>query len=255
MGSVHVWKSELYDNKLGYVSEFGKGVVELLNPTKGERILDLGCGTGDLAYEINQTGAAVTGLDLSDAMIEKAQKKYPDIHFIAGNAENFTFEKPFDAVFSNAALHWMKNAENVLSCVWNSLKTNRRFVAEFGGKGNVETVIQAISEVLSEEYGIDANHLNPWYFPSIAEYSTLLEKQGFRVSYAVHFDRPTKMNDGEKGLDHWLNGLADDFFKELSESERRHVYAKIAAKAKKALFHDGDWYLDYKRLRIVAMKP
>jgi trans-aconitate methyltransferase len=255
MGSVHVWKSELYDNKLGYVSEFGKGVVELLNPTKGETILDLGCGTGDLAYEIEKTGAAVTGLDLSNTMIVKAQKKFPEIKFIAGNAEDFTFDKQFDAIFSNAALHWMKNAEKVLSCVWNSLNKNGRFVAEFGGNGNVETIIKAISEVLSEDYGIDASTLNPWYFPSIAEYSTLLEKQGFRVTYALHFDRPTKMKDGENGLYHWLNGLADDFFKELSESERGNVFEKIAVKAKKDLFYDGDWYLDYKRLRICAIKP
>lgn len=254
MSSVHVWKSELYDNKLGYVSEFGKGVVELLNPQRGERILDIGCGTGDLASEIKKAGAIVSGMDLSASMIEQAQKKYPDIHFIVSNAENFTFEEPFDAVFSNAALHWMKNAENVLTCVWNSLNKNGRFVVEFGGKGNVETIIKAISEVLSEDYGIDASHLNPWYFPSIAEYSTLLEQQGFHVSYAVHFDRPTKMQDGENGLYHWLNGLAGDFFREFSESERFKVFKKIAAKASNDLFRDGDWYLDYKRLRILAIK-
>lgn len=255
MSSVHVWKSELYDNKLGYVSEFGKGVVELLNPTKGESILDLGCGTGDLAFEIKKTGADVTGLDLSNAMIKKAQKKYPEIKFIAGNAEDFTFDERFDAVFSNAALHWMKNAEKVLSCVWNSLNNNGRFVAEFGGKGNVETIIQAISEVLFVDYGIDASTLNPWYFPSIAEYSTLLEEQGFRVTYAVHFDRSTKMKDGKDGLYHWLDGLADDFFKELSENERSSVFEKVATKAQKDLFYDGAWFLDYKRLRIFAIKP
>jgi ubiquinone/menaquinone biosynthesis C-methylase UbiE len=255
MSSIHVWKTELYDNKLGYVSELGKGVVELLNHQKGEKILDLGCGTGDLAYEISKTGANETGMDLSREMIGKAREKYPEIHFFIGNAENFQFEESFDAVFSNAALHWMKNAKQVLKCVWNVLNKGGRFVAEFGGQGNVETVIKAISEVLYEDYGIDASRLNPWFFPSIAEYSTLLEQQGFRVTYALHFDRPTKMEDGENGLNHWLTGLADDFFKGFSEKERNRVFEKIAAKAKKELFHDGSWYLDYKRLRIMAIKP
>ncbi|MNP43688.1 hypothetical protein D3C76_1375230 [compost metagenome] len=148
----------------------------------------------------------------------------------------------------------MKNAEKVISSVWDSLKPGGRFIAEFGGSGNVDTVIRSIGEVLSGKYGIDAASLNPWYFPSIAEYSTLLERQGFRVVYAVHFDRPTPMKDGENGLSHWLNGLADDFFKEIPATERGAVYDQIADKARSSLFHDGQWVLDYVRLRIAAVK-
>jgi trans-aconitate methyltransferase len=255
MSSIHVWKTALYDNKLGYVSEFGKGIVQLLNPAKGEKILDLGCGTGDLAYEILKTGATVTGMDSSNTMIEKARSKYPEIKFLVCNAENFKLDESFDAVFSNAALHWMKNAKQVLECVWDVLNKGGRFVAEFGGKGNVETIIKATSEVLSQDYGIDAMGLNPWYFPSVAEYSTLLEQQGFRVTYAVYFDRPTKMEDGENGLNHWLIGFADDFFKEFSDVEKKDVIEKIASKARKDLFQNGSWYLDYMRLRIIAIKP
>jgi trans-aconitate methyltransferase len=255
MSSIHVWKTELYDNKLGYVSEFGKEVVELLNPTHGEKIFDLGCGTGDLANEISKKGATVTGMDISTEMVGKARKKYPDINFFIGNAEEFQFDESFDAVFSNAALHWMKNARQVVKCVWNVLNNGGRFVAEFGGHGNVETIIKATSEVLYEDYGIDAVKLNPWFFPSIAEYSTLLEQQGFHVTYAVHFDRPTKMEDGENGLNHWLTGLADDFFKEIAEEEKRFVFEKIATKSRKDLFQNGSWYVDYKRIRIRAIKP
>lgn len=254
MSANHVWKTELYDNKLGFVSKFGKDVIELLNPTRGEKILDLGCGTGDLAYEISKKGATVTGMDLSTEMIEKARKKYSDINFINGDAENFQLDESFDAVFSNAALHWMKNAEKVVKCVWNVLKKGGRFVAEFGGHGNVETVIKAISEVLYENYGIDAGQRNPWFFPSIAEYSSLLEQQGFRVTYAVHFDRPTKMEDGENGLNHWLTGFANVFFKEIAEEEKQVVFEKIATKVRKDLFRNGSWYLDYKRIRMKAIK-
>lgn len=254
MSSSQVWKSDLYDNKLGFVSQFGKEVVELLNPLCGEKILDLGCGTGDLAYEIAKTGATVTGMDLSTEMIGKAREKYPHIDFIIGNAEDFRANEPYDAVFSNAALHWMKNPEQVVKCVWNVLPRGGRFVAEFGGQGNVETIINAISEVLYEDYGKDAARLNPWYFPSIAQYSTLLEQQGFRVTYAVHFDRPTKMEDGEKGLIHWLSGFAGNFCQEFTEEEKQLLFGKIAAKAKKDLFLNGSWYVDYKRIRIKAIK-
>lgn len=197
----------------------------------------------------------MTGMDFSAEMIEKAQNKYAEITFLVGDGQNFNLNQSFDAVFSNAALHWMKKPKSVLACIWNRLNNGGRFVAEFGGKGNVETIIQATSEVLSEDYEIDASQLNPWYFPSIAEYSTLLEQQGFRVTYAIHFDRPTKMDDNELGLNHWLTGFADQFFNGFEEKERNNAFEKIAAKAKKDLFHDGSWYVDYKRLRIMAIKP
>lgn len=255
MNSIHVWQTELYDNKLNYVSELGKGVVELLNPKSGEKILDLGCGTGDLAYQISCSGATVMGMDLSTQMIEAAKEKYPDINFYVGNAENFNFAEQVDAVFSNAALHWMKNPREVIKCVWKVLNKGGRFVAEFGGQGNVENVIKATSKVLDKDYGIDASKLNPWYFPSIAEYSTLLEQQGFRVTYAIHFDRPTKMKDGENGLNLWLTGSVDDFFMGFSLEEKKKVIEKISMEARDELFKDGSWYIDYKRLRLMAIKP
>lgn len=254
MSSANVWKAELYDTKFSFVSEFGKDVVQLLSPTIGEKIFDLGCGSGYLAQEISKSGAVVTGMDLSHEMIANARCKYPHIQFFIGNAENFKLDELFDAVFSNAALHWMKNGKQVAESVWNVLNKGGRFVAEFGGKGNVDAIIKATSEVLSEDYGIDADKRNPWYFPSIAEYSTLLEQQGFHVTYAVHYDRPTKMEDSENGLAHWLTGFADDFFSELSEEQKKMAFGKIANKAKKELFYHGNWHLDYKRLRIMAIK-
>jgi trans-aconitate methyltransferase len=255
MGSEQVWQSDHYDSKLGFVSEFGKDVVRLLNPIKGERIFDLGCGTGDLAHEISQAGAYVTGMDLSEPMINQAQRKYPEIKFLVGNGEQIALDDKFDAVFSNAALHWMKRPQSVLAGVWNHLNPGGRFVAEFGGKGNVQIIVQTISDVLRVDYGMNAAKLNPWYFPSIAEYSTLLEQQGFRVTYAAHFDRPTKIVDNEQGLQHWLKAFADHFFTALSEAERHDACSRIAVKARNELFHDGSWYADYKRLRVMAIKP
>jgi trans-aconitate methyltransferase len=255
MGYIHEWKPELYDDKLGFISQYGKDMLDILNVQQGERILDLGCGTGDLSHEITQLGATVTGMDLSVEMMGRASEKYPDIKFIKGNAENFTLDEPVNAVFSNAALHWIKNAERVVSCVWNALEYGGRFVAEFGGKGNIEIIVKSITDVLSQDYGIDANELNPWYFPSIGEYSQLLEQQGFRVTYAAHFDRPTQLEDGENGLAHWLNGLAADvFFNDFTESEKKLIFEKIAINAKESLFDGTSWNTDYKRIRVVAIK-
>ncbi|WMT41616.1 methyltransferase domain-containing protein [Paenibacillus sp. D2_2] len=192
MEARQVWNAKLYDTKFRFVSEFGKGVLELLNAQAGEVIIDLGCGTGDISYEIAKTGAVVNGFDLSETMIQQARLKYPDLKFAVQNATHFSVERPVQAVFSNAALHWIKDAESVVKSVYHALEDGGRFVAEFGGKGNVDIIVKHITKVLGENYGIDATPLNPWYYPSLGEYSSLLEKQGFRVTYAVHFDRPTE---------------------------------------------------------------
>ncbi|MFD1177487.1 class I SAM-dependent methyltransferase [Paenibacillus puldeungensis] len=250
-----VWKPELYDDKMAFVSEYGKEVVNLLQPKAGERIIDLGCGTGDLTVEISRSGAEVTGIDLSKPMIDKARTKYPSLHFAVGDAEQLHPTRPVHAVFSNAALHWMKNAAKVAESVWNVLEPGGRFVAEFGGKGNVEGIVNSITQVLKEE-GIDADQLNPWYFPSLGEYSSLLEQQGFRVVYAVHFDRLTKLEGGERALDHWLDTFTDgNFFYGLNDQVKNDLYRRISDVARKQLFDDGCWYGDFKRLRIAAIKP
>jgi len=249
------WKADLYDAKLDFVSQLGKGIVDLLDPQPGETVLDLGCGTGDLAHEMAMRGAKVIGMDLSARMIEAARAKYPGISFLVGDGEQFVLDQPVDAVFSNAALHWMRRPEKVIACVWNALKPGGRFVAEFGGQGNVAAVIGAISRVLERDYGIDASACHPWYFPSIGQYSTLLEKQRFRVTFAAHFDRPTPMKDGENGLRLWLDGFADAFFEGLSPAEREEAIRNIEAEARDELFRDGVWYVDYRRLRVAAVKP
>jgi trans-aconitate methyltransferase len=254
MGSLNVWNADLYDSKIGFVSELGKGVVELLNPQNGEKILDLGCGTGDLTNEIAKSGANVEGFDFSELMIKKAREKYSHLRFSVENGETFRTTDKYDAIFSNAALHWMKQAPKVVESVGLALRMGGRFVAEFGGKGNVQTIVKGIEDVLSQEYGIDAAKRNPWYFPSIGEYSSLLEQNGFRVTFVHHFDRPTPLGDNENGLKNWLESFSDDFFQEFSQEERLELYRKIEERLKLDLYNDGTWVADYKRIRIVAVK-
>jgi len=254
MSEQNNWNSDLYDNKLSFVAGYGKDVMELLKPQPGEKILDLGCGTGTLTNELAASGAEVTGIDLSEAMLQQARENYPQIAFIQADASNFQLDDKFDAVFSNAALHWVKNAEGAVSSIWEALKERGRFVAEFGGFGNIGRVEKTIQEVLREDYGIDAAARNPWYYPSIGQYSSILENQGFLVTYAHLFDRPTKQADGDAGLGYWLDGFAGIFFEGLTADEKHQAYERIKNKLRPELFVDGSWYVDYKRIRVVAAK-
>lgn len=251
--ALHNWDADLYDDKISYVSRLGKEVVKLLDPQPEEKILDLGCGTGDLTDQIAKLGASVTGIDNSTSMIEKAKHKYPGITFLVDNGESFRIPMKFDAVFSNAALHWMKRASDVIESIWIALRPGGRFAAEFGGKGNVQTIIKAVNNVLAGK-GLNVSEINPWYYPSIAEYSSLLEGQGFRVVYAVHFDRMTPLEDGENGLRHWLDMFAGSFFAHLTAAEKSEAYSQVTEKLRPLLYTNGIWTADYKRIRIKAIK-
>jgi len=252
--SEQAWKPKEYDQQLSFVSALGKGVVELLAPQPGERILDLGCGTGDLAYEISILGAHVTGMDYSADMLGRAKSKYPELTFVVGDGENFTTETPYDAVFSNAALHWIKDAASVVHSVYDSLKPGGRFVAEFGGRGNIDGIYLSIKSVFANHYGIDADTRNPWYYPSLGQYASLLESQGFRVHTAHHFDRPTKLSGGKDGIKHWLLQFGDHFFTGFTVEEKNEAIDRISQTARETLWHKDAFYGDYKRLRVYAEK-
>lgn len=248
------WNTALYDGKNAFVWKHGRGVVELLAPQAAERILDLGCGTGHLTNQIAAAGAEVIGVDKSQSMIEEARRLYPDLRFEIADATDFQFDQPFDAVFSNAAIHWMKDQPAVARCIWNSLKAGGRFVAEFGGKGNIRAIRTALADAVAA-VGETIN-AEPFarYYPSIAEYAAVLEAQRFRVTFATHFDRPTKLDDAEKGLRNWLITFADNVIESLPESKREDVISGVERDLKPALFRDGSWFADYRRIRIVACR-
>lgn len=247
------WNSQLYDEKHQFVSAYGEGVVELLAPKKDERILDLGCGTGDLANKLFSLGANVIGADYSQSMVEQAEHKYPHIPFFVKDAVHLGFESEFDAVFSNAVLHWIKQPEQVLESVYKSLGNGGRFVAEFGGQYNVKKITDSIvSELKKLGYSMSKADF-PWYFPSIGEYTTLMEKAGFRVVFAAHIDRPTRL-DGTNGLINFLVMFADVFFIDVSESDKQTVLQNVEKDLKNTLFHDDHWIADYKRIRVMGIK-
>jgi trans-aconitate methyltransferase len=248
------WNAELYDNKHSFVSQYGESVLELLAAKPGERILDLGCGTGDLANQIQHSGAEVLGIDASPDMVAAAKEKYPYINFAVANGTDFSFDEPFDAVFSNATLHWIKNAEGVIRCVYNALKPGGRFVAEMGGKDNVRQMVAATKTILNK-YGYDVtDQTNPWYFPSIADYAAKLEAQGFRVTFAAHFDRPTLLQDGRQGVIKWLDMFGLSFFEGIPAEKLSIILNEISDLLESDYEDNGQWYADYKRLRFVAIK-
>ncbi|HEY9819285.1 MAG TPA: class I SAM-dependent methyltransferase, partial [Candidatus Sericytochromatia bacterium] len=248
------WKSALYESKHSFVWQYGADCLELLSPQMGERILDLGCGTGQLTQEIAKRGAIAIGIDKAPTMISQAQKNYPNLQFEVADATNFHVEEPFDAVFSNATLHWIKEPERAIACIWQALKAGGRFVAEFGGKGNVNAIITAIHHALeSADYPVKPGY-NPWYFPSIGEYATVLEKQGFSVTYATLFERPTPLEEGEKGLQNWIEMFANSLLQQIPENKRQDIIQDIENQLQPELYQDGTWFVDYKRIRVIAWK-
>jgi trans-aconitate methyltransferase len=250
---LNTWNPRLYNERAAFVTEAGQDLVELLAPQPGERVLDLGCGTGELTAAIAARGAVVTGLDFSEDMLRPARERHPALTFAAGDAQSLTYAGAFDAVFSNAALHWMPRMDDVVAGVARSLTRPGRFVAELGGAGNTATVLRALRAVLPS-LGEDPERHIPWTFPSPATYAAVLERHGFRVRYLTHFDRPSRMM-GEEGLRTWLTLFGERLLRSLGE-RRETFFARMEEACRAALYrHDADgprWDIDYVRLRFLA---
>jgi trans-aconitate methyltransferase len=248
------WNSTLYDERHQFVSTYGEEIISLLALRPGEHVLDLGCGTGDLTRRLTEAGAEVSGLDASAEMIRTAQGKYPGIRFYCTDASGFTLPASFDAVFSNAALHWIADQDGMLDRVYAHLRPGGRFVAEFGAKGNVAQIIGAIRSVLQlRGYGPQAA-IQPWYFPSVGQYASRLEAHGFEVAWAASFLRPTPLADSERGIIDWLEMFGGPFFQGIPEGQKGSLLAEIQERLYPALYRNGQWIADYKRLRFYAQK-
>ena len=246
------WDTTLYDQKHAFVYEYGKGLIPILQPQPGELILDLGCGTGHLTHSIAESGADVIGIDSSASMIKTAQSTYPQLEFHVTDARDFSFASPFDAIFSNATLHWILEAEQVVRRIAASLKPGGRFIAEFGGKNCVATIRAAVQESFKELLHKEIDF--GWYFPSIGEYTCLLEKHDLDVRSALLFDRPTPLEDGEMGLRNWIQMFGERVFHDVPYDMKQQILARTEEKTRDRLLTDGQWIADYTRLRIVAYK-
>lgn len=250
------WDADLYETRHGFVHREAADLVDLLDPTPGERVLDLGCGTGHLAAEIRDRGAAVVGLDRSAEMLREAHERYPGLPVLQGDARWLPFDRAMDAVFSNATLHWVPAADatHAAAAVHGAIRPGGRFVAELGGEGNVATIAEALEASL-RDHGHDPSGRRPWYFPSLPAYTAVLADAGFEVRYARLFDRPTPLDGGEAGLRNWIAMFADDYLEGLAPADREAVIAAVEDRLRPVLFEDGTWVADYRRLRVVAVRP
>ncbi|MBV8255367.1 MAG: methyltransferase domain-containing protein [Chitinophaga sp.] len=248
---MNYWNADLYKDQHAFVFEQGNSLIEWLQPKPGSTILDLGCGTGELTAKLAETGANVTGLDASESMIASARKHFPNIHFEIADGTEFQLPTQFDGIFSNATLHWIREPEKVIERMYAHLKPGGRLAFEMGGKGNVNSILRELEYVMQEK-GYTYEPL--WYFPSPAEYCTLLEKAGFTIERVSFFDRPTKLHDPQNGISTWLEMFGDHFFAAVPEKVKKEILQEVQQELGPALTREGNLYADYVRLRVAAVK-
>jgi trans-aconitate methyltransferase len=244
------WDPEQYARHARFVSELGLPVVELLAPAVGERVLDLGCGDGALTERLAAAGCEVVGIDSSPEQVAAARARGLDAR--VGDARALEFDCGFDAVFSNAVLHWVREPRRAIDGAWRALRPGGRFVGELGGRGCVARIAEALAESLGRR-GLDARALDPWYFPSDAEYGDLLRARGFQIDSLRLFERPTPL-PGDLGA--WLETFADSFLAPLDGAGRTAVIDEVRERLRPKLCDaQGRWTADYVRVRFAATRP
>lgn len=244
----HEWKPATYAANAGFVPALARDLIADLRIERGQRVLDLGCGDGVLTAAIAEQGAIVVGVDASEAMANAARARGLTVHVMA--AEQLTFDAPFDAVFSNAMLHWTRDIDAVLAGVHRALGPGGRFVGEFGGAGNNAAILHATRETLAER-GFPMPDA-PWYFPASDAFRAALERHGFDVEAIRLFPRPTPLPTDIIG---WLETFDGPLLGHLPAAERASI--RVAIQSRLAGTHrqpDGTWFVDYVRLRFVAVR-
>ncbi|MCY7324454.1 MAG: methyltransferase domain-containing protein [Phormidesmis sp. CAN_BIN36] len=243
------WNPESYAKNARFVSDLGEPLLNLLQLVPGERILDLGCGDGALTEKLVAAGGLVLGVDASAEQVQATRQRGLEAEVCT--AEDLPFVEEFDAVFSNAVLHWVKDQPIAIAKVYRSLKPNSRFVAELGGFGNVATIRNALHAALRDR-GINPQEFDPWFFPTVDEYQTLLEDQGFEVDSIVLFARPTLLPSDISG---WLETFAQPFLRAVPLDDRDDCIEEVRDRVYPILFQEGEgWVADYTRLRFRAIR-
>lgn len=253
------WNASEYGQHAAFVALLAQDLIDLLNPQPGEKILDIGCGDGRLSAEIQQRACSVIGIDSSPSMVAATQKRGIQAHLIDAHHlydqhlhEKNTFaQNSFDAVFSNAALHWLNEPEQVIQGVHAVLKPRGRFVAELGGHGNIAALLNAMRAAFNENLSF-GQFRHPWYFPKPEQYQALLEKYGFKVHSIELIPRPTPLGSG---LEKWLEIFANSMTGHLTAEQNKAFLAAVTDKLAPVLYtRENGWVADYVRLRFEAVK-
>lgn len=248
-GNTMKWDPCLYDNKHSFVGEYGNELLEFVSFNKEQRVIDIGCGTGSLTEKLSKRCGYVLGIDGSTEMIIKAQKQYPDIDFEVMDALEISYSHEWDIVFSNAVFHWIPNHDLLLSKIYNALKPTGKLVCEFGAYGNVKTIERGFSAVLKEK---GYTYRSKFNFTTVEEFGALLTKNGFVIEKIYDYDRPTRLQDGEKGLNNWAKQFFNNELEKFSMEEQDYLLDKLQSKVKNTLWSGQEWIADYRRLRAIA---
>jgi len=244
-----IWDAKQYQDNASFVSELGSSVLELLNPQHGEVILDLGCGDGSLTEKIAYTVKEVIGIDSSKSMVEATRKRGLNADLLSGDF--ISYKNKFDAVFSNALLHWLSDYQAVIKGVHQALKPKGRFVGEFGGQGNISTLVHVMQTVVNKNKTM-GDFSNPWFFPSVDKYKAALEDGGFSVAYIELIPRPTPL---KTGVQEWVKIFANHIISGMPESLESEFLTQTEALARPHLFSESSgWAADYVRLKFHATK-
>lgn len=255
--STHGWDAETYDRDFAFVAAYGATILGWLDPAPGERVLDLGCGTGDLTVRLVEAGAQVVGLDADPAMAAAFARRLPGVPLVVADAQQPwpsgpLTERPFDAIFSNAALHWMPDAPAVARAMAGALRPGGRLAAELGGHGNVATIHDAVAAA-ADELGLPPPSWRR-YFPTPGAYASVLEAVDLEVRQLELADRPTRLA-GPDGLADWIRLFGAGALGALTSEQRDALVDRAVALARPTLWQDGSWWADYRRLRVLAVRP
>lgn len=243
------WNSLLYDDKHDFVSEYGKGLLEFIPDNKEQSILDLGCGTGTLTAQLYNLCGKIIGVDSSSSMIDKAKKEYRNIEFMVCDALNLPFESEWDIVFSNAVFHWINDHNALLQNIHKVLKPQGMLICEFGANGNISTIENAFSEA-SNELGFEYNP--KFNFPTVENFSKLLENNDFIIDKIYDYDRPTVLKDEEQGLVNWMRQFFSSEISIMPANTKAVVFERVEQLTKSSLWNGKEWVADYRRLRAIA---
>ena len=246
------WNAEGYRDHFQFVHQYGESLLQWIDEPRGKRVVDLGCGNGALTAKLRDLGCDVLGVGASASMLNIARENYPDISFIQGDLRTLRLDRPADVLFSNAVFHWIdeEDQEEMLQNIASQLLPGGQLVCEFGGFGCAETVHASLDRAFSRR-----NLIYPrvFYFPTIGQYAPLVERAGLKVTQAHLFDRWTKQ-DTEDGLSDWIRMFVREPMKDLPEDTVKQILREVNDELRPVLYQEGNWYIDYVRIRIKAIK-